>query len=212
MTKILFSIFIICILREKYLSSPQSPKGDSKLTQFSRAIRCHSLKGGLNIIKQGSLPVLLQSQMDLVPLCILPQFQFMLNLTKSLACAISGVASCSKMASSQSLQWEWIKENRIKDSANYTIALPKLFNKSAAQHLWYFENLCFKLFVKIHSHLAHIFQAIEAVATENVTPPWRLKSNINNKTHEDLFSRSRTGFFFTEKEFMYNAFMNVSIL
>lgn len=178
--------------------------------QFWRAIRCHSLKGGLNIIKQSSLPVLLQSQMDLVPLCILPQFQFMLNLTKSLACAISGVASCLKMANSQSLQWEWIKENRIKDSADYTIALPKLFSKSAAQHLWYFENLCFKLFVKIHSHLAHIFQAIEAVATENVNPPRRLKKK--KKLHVRTYSAKVELFFFTEKEFMYDAFINVGIL
>lgn len=73
------------------------------------------------------------------------------------------------MASSHSLQWDWIKENRIKATVNYAIALSALFNKPAARYVWYFRNLCFKLFVRIHRHLVHILQVIEAAAAENTT-------------------------------------------
>lgn len=100
---------------------------------------------------------------------LLPQLNFILNLNNSLARAASGAGSRLKMASSHSLQRNWIKGNRIKDTAHYTIALSKLFNKSAARHVGYFKNLYFKLFVRIHPHLVHILQAIEAAAAESTT-------------------------------------------
>lgn len=61
-----------------------------------------------------------------------------------------------------------------------------------------FKNLCFKVFVRIHPHVVHILQAIEADA-ENLTHHGSKTTVI---LHIRNLAKIKQGF--TGNEFMYN--------